>query len=220
MINNKIMKESNIERPYSEFGQDVFVLELLDWKRNGFFLDSGAADGLMSSNTYLLEHSYDWKGICVEPNESFFKRLTDYRNCYCLNYCLYDKEQYVDFLEAGNILGGIVEEYHPSHLDYLKKQTSIENPSFKMNSVTKLTRTISQVLKECNAPKNIDYWSLDTEGSELSILKSFPFEDYAVSIITVEHNHYPIRNEINKFLESRGYERIREFGVDDCYMLA
>jgi hypothetical protein len=53
----------------SQYGQDFFVLEALGGMRNGFFLDSGAADGVSSSNTHLLEESFGWNWICIEPNE-------------------------------------------------------------------------------------------------------------------------------------------------------
>ena len=39
----------------SQFQQDGFVLEVLGALRNGFFLGSGAADGVSLSNTYVLE---------------------------------------------------------------------------------------------------------------------------------------------------------------------
>ena len=213
------MRETNIDKIRSEFGQDIFVLEMLGWKRDGFFLDSGASDGVQSSNTHLLEFSYDWKGICIEPNKVFFEKLVKNRKSLCLNYCLYDKEDYVDFLEHGNDVGGIMQEYHPSHLDHAKVSYDVQkdlhgNPK----TVKKLTRTVGQILKECDAPQTIDYWSLDTEGSELTILKSFPFDEYSFRVITVEHNHFPVRGEIKDFLEFKGYQRIKELEVDDCYM--
>lgn len=34
--------------------------------------------------------------------------------------------------------------------------------------------------------QHIDYWSL--EGNEYTVLKRFPFCDYYVSLLTVEHN--------------------------------
>jgi FkbM family methyltransferase len=213
------MKEANVNEIYSEFGQDLLVLELLGWKRNGFFLDSGASDGVISNNTHLLEVSYNWNGICVEPNEVFFEKLVKNRKCHCMNYCLYDKEDYIDFLELGNDVGGIMVEYHPSHLDRAKASYNVKKDLYgNPKTVKKLTRTIEQVLKECNAPQTIDYWSLDTEGSELTILKSFPFDEYSFRVITVEHNHFPVREEIREFLEFKGYYRIKELGVDDCYV--
>ncbi len=213
------MEETKIKKMYSEFGQDLFVLEMLRWKRNGFFLDSGASDGVKSNNTHLLEVSYDWNGICIEPNEVFFENLVKNRKCHCLNYCLYDKEDYVDFLELGNDVGGIMEEYHPLHLHRAKASNDVQKDLYgNPKTVRKLTHTVGQILKECDAPQTIDYWSLDTEGSELAILKSFPFDDYSFRVITVEHNHFPVREEIKEFLECHGYQRIKEFEVDDCYI--
>src|SRR5690349_12765331 len=97
----------------SQYGQDLLVLELLGGMRGGFFLDSGAADGVSSSNTLLLEQSYGWKGICVEPNSTLFTQLVRNRRCTCVNCCLYDREGTVEFLEAATMLGGILAEYHP-----------------------------------------------------------------------------------------------------------
>jgi len=42
----------------SQLGQDDFVLRVLSGLRGGYFLDTGAADGITSSNTLLLEREY------------------------------------------------------------------------------------------------------------------------------------------------------------------
>jgi hypothetical protein len=73
-------------------------------------------------------------------------------------------------------------------------------------------------LEEYGAPRIIDYWSLDTEGSELKILKNFPFDEYAFRVLTVEHNWLPARDEIRVFLRDRGYRWIKEIGCDDGYI--
>lgn len=80
-------------------------------------------------------------------------------------------------------------------------------------------RTVRSILRAANAPRTVDYWSLDTEGSELAILQCFPFDEYAVRVLTVEHNHYPVRAEIRAFLEGHGYHLARELAVDDAYVL-
>lgn len=194
----------------SQLGQDHFVLDFLGGLRNGYFLDSGASDGVSVNNTLLLERAFGWTGICVEPNEGFFAALVNNRQCHCVNCCLYDREGPVDFIEAST-LGGIVQEYHPSLLKYVHSSGSGV-------SVQKNARTIGSLLLQYGAPSIIDYWSLDTEGSELAILKSFPFDRYALRVLTVEHNHLPVRAEIKDFLEGKGYRRIREMGIDDCYV--
>lgn len=203
----------------SQYGQDYFVLEVLGWMRDGFFLDSGAADGITSSNTYLLEKTYGWSGICVEPNESFFASLVRNRKCECVNCCIYDREGEVDFLESARMLGGILSEYDPRHLQFAKSTFKLrDREDGRPPSVRKPAHTLRSILREHRAPSVIDYWSLDTEGSELAILKSFPFDEYSFRVLTVEHNWLPVREEIHAFLTSRGYVRVRTLQIDDCYM--
>jgi FkbM family methyltransferase len=196
----------------SQHAQDHLVLELLGGLRGGFFLDSGAADGVVASNTLLLETHYGWRGICVEPDSTFFAALVRSRTSQCVNCCLYDRDGRVDFVQA-SYLSGIREAYEPRHFRLV---TQIYGDDLR--TALRPARTIRSVLRECNAPPVIDYWSLDTEGSELTILRSFPFDEYAFRVLTVEHNRGPLQEEIRRFLESRGYSRFRTLDIDDCYV--
>jgi FkbM family methyltransferase len=203
----------------SQYGQDCFVMEVLGGMRNGFFLDSGAADGVDASNTYLLESTFGWKGICVEPNASLFAQLQINRRCACLNCCLYDRDGSVDFLDNAEMIGGILDEFPPARLQYVMTvchSLSRRNP--QPMSVSKAARTLRSVLREFAAPPIIDYWSLDTEGSEFTILRSFPFQEYSFRVITVEHNWFPVRYQIKELLEEHGYRFMRTLGPDDCYV--
>ena len=51
----------------SQLRQDLFVLNELDFKENGYFVEFGATDGIKLSNSYLLEKSFNWNGILAEP---------------------------------------------------------------------------------------------------------------------------------------------------------
>jgi FkbM family methyltransferase len=205
---------------HSYQGQDLFVVQALGGQRGGFFLDSGASDGVSGSNTLLLESRFGWRGICVEPNERLFARLARARRCICVNHCLYDRPGEVAFFEAAGVLGGIVDEYDPGHLRYAETVVRSQLDGHTGDAVVrKPARTIRSILRECRAPRVIDYWSLDTEGSELAILKSFPFDEYAVRVLTVEHNLTPAREAIRRLLEVRGYRRAQSLGIDDGYIL-
>jgi hypothetical protein len=46
--------------------QEAFVLEMLDYKKNGFYVELGAFHSSEGSNTYELEKTYDWQGISFE----------------------------------------------------------------------------------------------------------------------------------------------------------
>ena len=49
------------------------VLDQLNFKKNGFFVEFGAGNGEKFSNTFLLEKNFNWNGILAEPCKSFHK---------------------------------------------------------------------------------------------------------------------------------------------------
>lgn len=203
----------------SQYGQDQLVIDLLNGKRNGFFFDIGASDGIKSSNTEMLERDFGWRGLCVDANTCFYEKLRRNRRCVCLNACLYDHVADLPFLEAAGTLGGLFEVFDREQLAYaLKHNTFTLDEAGMPPLVTKRTMTIASALEMANAPPVIDYWSLDTEGTELRLLQSFPFDRYTFNVLTVEHNNQPIRVELRRFLEARGFALVTTLFIDDCYI--
>ena len=113
-IKNTLLIPPNTEKPYnftddknndkSQFVQDEIVAKLFNYKRNGFFIEAGAYDGKVYSNTLQLELRYNWTGILVEPNpDNFVKLLTKNRKSYAIETCLSisDKVEEVSFDAAG-----------------------------------------------------------------------------------------------------------------------
>lgn len=68
-----------IERNYSQAYQDMFVLTMLDGKKNGTYLEIGAHDGVFISNTYLLESSYGWRGLSLDIDKMSAKSFKKHR---------------------------------------------------------------------------------------------------------------------------------------------
>lgn len=60
--------------------------------------------------------------------------------------------------------------------------------------------------------------SLDTEGSELEILKGLDFNKYKIGYISVEHNLQNQRYQIMQYLLKKGYKFSRWNRFDDEYM--
>ncbi len=205
---------------HSYQGQDKFVVAATCEQHGGFFLDSGASDGISGSNTRTLEVEYGWKGICVEPNDLLYAKLIRNRSCACLNCCIYDRDTDVQFFEAAEVYGGIKEEYDPGLFElackFVAHKHSHSSPA-PAQFVVKPAQSILSLLRSQGAPNVIDYWSLDTEGSELAILRSFPFDEYRVRFLTVEHNRTWRRQAIAKFLGEHGMRRVMDLGIDDGY---
>ena len=80
-----------LDKSKSQLGQDIFVVANSDNKKENFFIEFGATDGVTISNTYLLEKELNWKGILVEPASIWHQNLEKNRNCIIDKRCIYTK---------------------------------------------------------------------------------------------------------------------------------
>lgn len=162
--------------------QDKWVIEtIFNYKKNGYFVDLAATDGIEINNTLLLEQHLGWKGICIEPNTNFYEQLKKNRKCHVTNMVI-DKENDLDieFRIDNGMLGGIVSEDTDNSY-------RIRSAQLKTATILKLkTKTLDFILDYYKAPKIIDYLSLDVEGSEERILSNFPFNKYTFLTMTIE----------------------------------
>lgn len=70
---------------YSQAWQDEFVANLLNFKRNGYYLDIGSSTPIDQSNTYFFDSELNWKGICVEKNPDYNQLYKEKRTCHFVN---------------------------------------------------------------------------------------------------------------------------------------
>lgn len=200
------------QKSVSQLGQDLWVLEQTDHKRDGFFVEFGATDGVLLSNSWLLEKEFGWQGICAEPNPEFFDQLQVNRSCQTVPDCVLGKTgDTVDFILAGEY-GGVAE--HAKADDHTQTREAFEGEGAV---ITVQTISLDDMLKKYNAPHYIDYMSIDTEGSEYEILRNFPFEDWDIQLFSIEHNHSHFREDLHKLLAGHGYVRTEQ-KWDDWYI--
>lgn len=62
----KFNDSKDITNNFSQSYQDMFVLSMLDGKRNGTYLEIGSADPFSGNNTALLETKFGWDGLSIE----------------------------------------------------------------------------------------------------------------------------------------------------------
>jgi len=176
------------------------VLKLTGNPTKGFYVDIGAHNGVEGSNTKYFEE-LGWDGVCIEPHPDVFKQLEQNRKCEKLNCAIWDRDTQVDFLAISGyseMLSGIIESYDPRHVARINGEVSSRGGS------TKVVKVDAKKFESVITREHIDFLSVDTEGSELQILKKIDFSKYDVKVICVENNF--ANKEFFDFFTERGYK--------------
>jgi len=180
---------------YSQSGQDKFMYKHFFKNYNDsnhFFIELGALDGVLISNSLFYEKTLGWNGICIEPTKHHFQRLLKQRNCHKFDDVIFDEEKEVIFYEATSCcdsLNGIKDLYNEKHLKRIHREVEQYKQDKKdIKEIVKKARTMDSVLKEVGV-KDIDFLSLDVEGAELNVLKSINWNDTKIKVICVEDNY-------------------------------
>jgi hypothetical protein len=100
---------SNLKFPFngslascSQVGQDLFVLSALKGKTAGTYIEIGSGPSIESSNTYLLETEYNWKGVSVEYMQNYYEDHKINRKHY-IEHADATKIDYTNLLYKGGI---------------------------------------------------------------------------------------------------------------------
>jgi FkbM family methyltransferase len=216
--NDKDALNDLYHRSYAQMFQDVFALWYLNFKRDGYFVEFGATDGITISNTYFLEKEFNWKGIVAEPAVVFHEQLRNNRDCHVDTSCVWHtSNETLIFDQAAFPEWSCISSFL-NEVDIPNRGGSTE---YEVSTIS-----LVDLLKKYDAPNVIDYLSLDTEGSELAILEVFDFSKYTVNFISVEHNDHSrdpsYRTALYDFLTNKNYIRVLTelSGCDDWYVRA
>lgn len=211
LLNESVPRHGDVtyrrRKSYSQYGQDFWVLDTLDNKRSGYFVEAGAADGVRFSNTYLLETMYGWSGICCEPSAEWRDRLSETRRCNLDYGLLYDTSGESETFYQCGLVGGTKSDFESESERLTRRLETDLTGSYQVTTIT-----LNDLLDKYDAPSVIDFISLDTEGSELKILKAFDFSKRDVRCWTVEHNLYhrvdgeQYLSDLIELMSSHGYK--------------
>ena len=195
-----------LDRFHADYGQDKWIIRaVFPGVTNGYYVDVGAADGVLSSNTRALD-DLGWTGLCIDP----FPKNMEGRRCRVCRDVVYSASGEKVAFKPGGFLGGIAGQFGAT-AGWLGVK---DVPAVEFTTVT-----LADILVRAGAPRFIHYMSIDIEGAELEALKGFPFPDYRVGALTIEHNFdEPKRSRIRSLLESNGYRYVVSLIRDDCYV--
>jgi FkbM family methyltransferase len=186
---------------------DRKLAELLP-HRGGYFVEAGAYDGFIQSNTYWFERFRGWRGVMVEPVPHLFARARRQRRGAHVVNCALVPEGHRDSmvtLSYGGLMstvrgakgGGEEELAHVTAGDMF----GLDDVAYE---VTAPARTLTSVLEEAGAPADVDLLSLDVEGFEVNVLRGLDLERFRPRFLLIEmHDVESLRPRIEEVLQDR-----------------
>lgn len=224
-----VFAPERFERGYqSQMGQDFFLNKWI-FKNGGpgVFVDVGAFDGELGSNTWFFEKRLNWTGVAFEPNGAEYEALRRARSCRAVRGCAYNKNGEVSFLAVSEAAAESrpVEVFRPANLTslaldprhgavmlsgiraHIENMDRVDNLStvghLEQRLVTVPCYRVDSVLDESGI-RTVDYLSIDVEGAELQVLQGIDFTRVQVNVIGVEAS--PCFPEVYDLLTRAGFE--------------
>lgn len=121
-----------IDKNYSEAYQDIFVLSMLNGKREGTFIEVGAGRPFYGNNTALLEKQFSWRGISIDLDERQVstERTTPFliKNALEINY-----PKLIDELRLGPVVDYLQLDCDPPEVTFeILKKIPFDKYKFKV----------------------------------------------------------------------------------------
>ena len=194
----------------SQLYQDVFASFIVDGKFEKTFLEFGATNGIDLSNSYSLETFKGWTGVLSEPSPQWHHDLIKNRNkTKIITKCIWSQsEKKLDFFMSDVGALSTIKDFVDSDKSSMPGNTAQRKKGGKTVSVE--TISLNDVIKEYFNDEVPSYISVDTEGSEYEILKSFDLNVYRPKLLTIEHNFTDQQKHIDSLMKNNNYERIFE----------
>lgn len=196
---------------YSQQGEDRFIYEKYLNYKNGFFIELGAMDGIQYSNTLFFENNLNWKGALIEPTLQYNSLIKNRPLCYNFNYAVSTTEGEIEFIGDG-ALGGIVETMSDWHLKGWKLEQKYKPVKVKCKPISKIIENLKIDM--------VDLFSIDVEGGEIEVLKTFDWS-IPVYLILIEGDYTATEEEKLNWLKipnSNGLTANQEYidRINEC----
>ena len=196
------------EVSYAQHGEDLLIESIMGSEKIGSFIDIGANDGVLFSNTYKFAKSGS-HGLCIEPSRTCFRKLR-------LNHLLHPKVKCLH--SAISEKDGVL--YLQEH-GYEKVLSKVSKTKVAGVYPVKSFSLLSTIERYPQFSK-VDLISIDVEGHEHEVLKGCGQAPIEAKIIIIEidkldttslikmnclSNHIPkFSNDINLVLTNKNFK--------------
>ena len=204
----------------SQEGEDALAWQWFNGLCGGRYLEMGAANGVVFSNTYALHHVLQWKGLLIEMSPVHYRELVNNRpDDITVNAAVCDEPRTLHywFNAEKRFIGGVWEFTSPAFRGRYWQGVKLED------TTPVECAPMNQILDEKYRDEDyhyFDFYSLDVEGAELMVLQSIDFSKTGFGIIVLEADNTNERRNlaIRTFLESRGYLFLERQSRNDWFV--
>ena len=181
---------------------------------HGVFIEAGAADGFLESNTYYLEKRKDWSGILIEPVPNLYQTCIKERpkskvfNCALVSH---DFNGETVLLKQGSLMSTVAGALREKEAEHLKKAGYFYGTNAA--DIEASARTLTSVLKEAGITQ-VEFFSLDVEGYELKVLQGLDFNVCKPLYMLIEFLDEAKRHETETYIAPH-YKFIRKLSKRD-----
>jgi FkbM family methyltransferase len=170
--------------------QDIFAMISCGGKEGGYFVEYGACDGIVASNTFALERDFGWNGILAEPATFWHEGLRKNRTAKIDTRCVSGVTGQT--LELHESKTKVTSSLYKDH-EFLGEVSS---------SYTVETVSLTDLLKD-----HKDFLTIDCEGHEKASLENFDFAQYRFGFVCVEqHASVNAEKDVIPLFEAAGYK--------------
>jgi len=194
---------------WSQVGQDARLDKVLGSIKDGFFLESGAADGETNSNSLFYEKQ-GWNGLLIEPNPNTFATILS-------------KNRKAHAFQGGISTTGAIGTIGLVLSDCAGKEGDGQCSTLLQGTGGQGSVQVSiaplDMLLSCLGRKTVDFWSLDVEGVEQQILKKVDFSKTEVGLMLIEMNKGEENNKgIVDVMSENGFKEVGRTDFDRIYI--
>ena len=185
---------------YSVFAEEIIIRDFFQDRKDGFFVDVGAAWPIYGSNTYYLEKHLGWTGIGIDALADFgpaWKKLRP--NSKFLVSLVTDKSGGKGkFFKSAGLGISSTDRNHAAG-----KMFGVE---VEPEQISVPMTTLNDLLDREGITK-VDLLSMDIEGHELPALRGFDIERFQPELLVIEGG----RPAVKRYFERHGYEQIDRY---------
>lgn len=216
---------------YSQCEEDLYIINtfFIDKtknviKRNGIYLELGALDGILFSNTKMFQDFFDWRGILIEPHPIQYQNLIKNRpNNFLFNDLVSNSSEELKYRYFENRYSAVsgVENTLPSrHFPEYFENENILSADIEQYTIMKKPKSLTEIIQSCHM-SYIDFMSLDVEGHELEVLLSWDFS-VPIHVIMIEMlgKNKEREDQCRYLLLSRGYKFHSVFKHNELFVLS